>query len=112
MAKHQVQPGSFEDLRLWFQQRLKDSAVQYQDQYHPYDGNTPYDLLYYQLQNEAAHYWQEHFGFAPTPGQISKAFFAAQFHRFRDQRRFNLSRKLRKLKCWLRFMALSVSGRI
>ncbi|HHJ39645.1 MAG: hypothetical protein AXA67_10050 [Methylothermaceae bacteria B42] len=109
MANLQIQPGSQEDLRRWFQQQLEASPVQYEETPLNYEGNTPYDILYYRLQEKAARYWQETYGFVPTPGQLYKAFFGAQFDRFHtNQKSYRHWR--RKIQCWFAFLTISLWG--
>lgn len=109
MHRPPIEPGSLEELCRWFQLRLQQDKVRFDRTDLSYDGNTPYDLLFYRLQAEAARHWRETYGFEPTPGQLSNAFFAAEFERFRDSH-LPFWRQLRKLKCWLRFFLLSIWG--
>ncbi len=44
-----------------------------------YEGDTPFDLLYYRLQEEAARDFQRRYGYLPPLGRIHRAFFAAQW---------------------------------
>lgn len=101
--------GSPEELCRWFRRRLQQDSLQLDRVDLSYDGNTSYDLLFYRLQSEAARYWRTTYGFEPTPGQLSRAFFTAEFERFRSSHP-PLQRSFRKLKCWLRFLFLSICG--
>ena len=109
MAIPQIQPGSQEDLQRWFQQQLEASPVQFDEKSLNYEGNTPYDILYYRLQDKAARHWQENYGFVPTPGQLYKAFFGAQFACFHNDHK-NPRRWQRKIQCWLTFITVSLRG--
>ncbi|GAB4364492.1 MAG: hypothetical protein ACPW60_15230 [Methylohalobius sp. ZOD2] len=109
MRNSSVEPGSLDELRLWFQHRLHRGGVRFDRSGLSYDGNTPYDLLYYRLQKEAARHWRKTYGFEPTPGQLSNAFFKAEFERFRS-RHPPFRRWHRKMKCWLSFTLLSWWG--
>jgi hypothetical protein len=104
-------PGSPEELCRWFRRRLQRDGLRLDRMDLSYDGNTPYDLLFYRLQLEAARHWRETYGFEPTPGQLSKAFFMAEFERFRSSHP-PLFRIWRKLKCWLGFFLLSTRGHL
>jgi hypothetical protein len=102
-------PGSLEELRLWFQKRLEQEGLRIEQVTLSYDGDTLYDVIFYRLQSEAASYWRKTYGFEPTPGQLSRAFFLAEFERFRS-RHPPYWRQFRKLKCWLKFLFLSLWG--
>ena len=79
----------------WFIERLDREEVRFGDEPLSYDGNTRYDIRCYRLQKEAAEHWMVHWGFEPTPGQIMKGFFGAEFERFRRQ-------KMASLPWWVR----------
>ncbi|GAB6067039.1 hypothetical protein JCM13664_03570 [Methylothermus subterraneus] len=102
-------PGLPEELRRWFKRRLKQERASLGVELS-YEGNTPYDLLFYRLVQEAASHWQRRYGFSPTPEQLSRAFFEAEFERFRAGHP-PFFRRLRKLKRWLEFFWLSLRGR-
>jgi hypothetical protein len=74
------------ELTVWFKDRLDQADLHWDDEPLSYDGNTQYDVLFYRLQTEAAQYWQAKYGFQPTPGQLMKGFFGAEFERARQQR--------------------------
>ncbi len=109
MRKPSVKPGSLEELCLWFQRRLQQDGIRFDQRDLSYDGNTPYDLLFYRLQTEAMRHWRKTYGFEPTPGQLQSAFFTAEFKRFRGSHP-PFWRSFRKLKCWLGFLLLSIRG--
>ncbi|MCX8049314.1 MAG: hypothetical protein N3A55_06605 [Methylohalobius sp.] len=105
------QSKPLEELRKWFQHRLEQDKVWFDPNRLSYDGNTPYDLLCYRLQAEAARYWRETYGFEPTPGQLSQAFFMAEYERFQAVHP-KLYRTWRKLKCWFGFLLLASRGHL
>lgn len=76
-------PHVVEELIAWFKLRLARSDVQFGDELLSYESNSAYDIQFYQLQKEAAEYWQQHHGYVPTPGQIMQGFFGAEYERFR-----------------------------
>lgn len=80
---------TLQDLTLWFIDKLDQSSIRFEDEPMSYDGNTPYDVQFYKLQAEAARYWQNRYGFVPTPGQLLKGFFSAEFERSRRMRLAN-----------------------
>jgi hypothetical protein len=88
-----------QELTLWFIDQLDQSNVRFEDEPVSYDGNTPYDVQFYKLQTEAARYWQDRYGFVPTPGQLMKGFFDAEFARSRRLRLANRS-WLERLQDW------------
>jgi len=98
---------TIEQLTLWFMDKLDRSSIQFDHEPLSYDGNTPYDVQFYQLQTEVARYWQSQYGYVPTPGQLMKGFFGAEFERSRRERLANRS-WLEKLLGWY---AGSVSSR-
>lgn len=69
-------------LTAWFKEQLERSDVQFGDEPMSYEANTLYDVQCYRLQQEAAQHWQAVYGFVPTPGQLMKAFFGAEYERF------------------------------
>ncbi len=109
MRKPSVEAGSLEELCRWFQRRLQQDGVRFDRMDLSYDGDTPYDWLFYRLQTEAARHWRKTYGFEPTPGQLQSAFFTAEFKRFRGSHP-PFWRSFRKLKCWLGFLFLSIRG--
>lgn len=92
---------TIEQLTFWFIDRLDRSNIQLENEPLSYDGNTPYDVQFYQLQTEAAHHWQKQYGYVPTPGQLMKGFFGAEFERSRRLRLANRT-WLGKLQAWYR----------
>jgi hypothetical protein len=88
-------------LRLWFRDRLDRGDVHFDREALSYEANTEYDRLFYRLQAEAREAWLQRYGYAPTPGQLTQAFFDAEFDRFRAGR---LARKplLKRLLARLR----------
>lgn len=97
------------ELTRWFIDRLDQDPLRFDDEPLSYDGNTPYDIRFYELQQQAAHYWQHHYSFQPTPGQLMKGFFGAEFERFRRQR---LAKRpwWSKIQTWCRGSAASLSS--
>ncbi len=87
-----------EELTVWFKQRLIGGDVQFGDEPMSYEANTQYDVQFYHLQKEAAAYWQNQYGFAPTPGQLMQGFFGAEYERFRQAKldRMHWRDKLRR----------------
>jgi hypothetical protein len=88
-------------LTAWFRERLDQLDLRLDGEALSYDSNTAYDRTFYKLQEEAAQHWQRVHGFTPTPGQLAKAFFAAEFERFRAHRLASRGNVI-KLKDWLR----------
>jgi hypothetical protein len=80
------EPQILRQLTAWFTDRLDQADLHWEDEPLSYDGNTQYDVLFYRLQTEAAQYWQSHYGYVPTPGQLMKGFFGAEFERSQRRR--------------------------
>lgn len=87
------------DLTSWFQDKLEHSDVHWDDEPLSYDGNTPYDIQFYRLQTEAAQFWQERYGYTPTPGQLMQSFFGAEYLRSRQRRLASRSWR-EKIQTW------------
>ena len=75
-----------EELVRWFIRRLDEMNVRLEDEAMSYDCNTAYDFVFFRLQNEAQAYWEDRYGYAPTPGQLANAFFGAEYERARRDR--------------------------
>lgn len=75
-----------EELTRWFIRRLDEFDVSIEDEELSYDCNSAYDFLYFRLQADAVAYADKHLGFTPTPGQLNKAFFGAEYERARRDR--------------------------
>lgn len=86
-------------LTAWFMAKLDEENIQFEDEPMSYDGSSQYDARFYQLQSEAARFWQRQYGFVPTPGQLMKGFFGAEFERSRRMRLANRT-WLQKLQEW------------
>lgn len=75
-----------EELTRYFIRRLDELDIRVEDEELSYDCNTPYDFVYFRLLSDAAVHWQKRYGFTPTPGQLTKAFFGAEYERARRER--------------------------
>lgn len=99
MKTEASESSTVRDLTSWFQEKLEQSDIRWEDDPLSYDGNTPYDIQFYRLQAEAATFWQERYGYTPTPGQLMQGFFGAEYLRSRQRRL--ASRSWRdKLQTW------------
>lgn len=88
------------ELTAWFRRRLDELRIRFDDEPLSYEANTAYDIAFYRLLAEARDAWLARHGYTPTPGQLTKAFFNAEFERSREQRlarRNWLSRTIRRL---------------
>lgn len=75
-----------EELTRWFIRRLDELEVNVDDEELSYDCNSAYDFLFFRLQCDAQNYAERHLGFVPTPGQLSRSFFGAEYERSRRDR--------------------------
>jgi hypothetical protein len=75
-----------EALTRWFIRRLDELEVSVEDEELSYDCNSAYDFLYFRLQADALAYADKRLGVTPTPGQLNKAFFGAEYERARRDR--------------------------
>lgn len=75
-----------EELMRWFVRQLDELRVCVEDEAYTYDCNTAYDQLFYRLQADAEAYWADHYGYPLSPGQLTRAFFAAEYERSRRDR--------------------------
>ncbi|WP_139558624.1 hypothetical protein [Methylotetracoccus oryzae] len=80
-----------DELTRYFIRRLDELDVRVEDDELSYDCNTPYDYMYFRLLSDAQVHWQKHFGFVPTPGELTKAFFGAEYERSKRDRLAKLS---------------------
>jgi hypothetical protein len=80
-----------DELIRYFIRRLDELDVRIEDEDLSYDCNTPYDYVFFRLQADAQIHWEKHYGYVPTPGQLSNAFFGAEFERSRRDRLAKLS---------------------
>ncbi|MGX2042134.1 hypothetical protein ACWJKU_18705 [Methylocaldum sp. MU1018] len=74
------------ELTAWFRQRLDELSIRFDDEPFNYEANTAYDIAFYRLLAEARDAWLARHGYTPTPGQLTKAFFNAEFERSRENR--------------------------
>jgi len=74
------------ELTAWFRRRLDELKIHFDDEPLSYEANTAYDIAFYRLLAEARDAWLARHGYTPTPGQLTKAFFNAEFERSRDER--------------------------
>ena len=87
------------ELTAWFRRRLDELSIHFDDEPLSYDANTAYDIAFI-VSWRKPDAWLARHGYTPTPGQLTKAFFNAEFDRSREQRlgRGNwLSRTIRRL---------------
>jgi hypothetical protein len=89
------------ELALWFRDRLNEGNIHFDAEPLSYEANTDYDLAFYRLQAEARRDWLNRYGYAPTPGQLTRAFFDAEFERFQTARSSRRARLARFLGRWL-----------
>ncbi|MFO1419326.1 MAG: hypothetical protein U1E83_11760 [Methylotetracoccus sp.] len=75
-----------DELLRWFIRRLDELDVGVDDETLSYDCNTAYDYMFFRLQAEAQSYWETEHGHVPTPGELTKAFFGAEYERARRDR--------------------------
>lgn len=75
-----------DELTRYFIRRLDELDVRIEDEELSYDCNTPYDYMFYRLVSDAQVHWAKHHGYVPSPGQMSKAFFGAEYERSRRDR--------------------------
>jgi hypothetical protein len=61
-----------------------------EDEAFSYDCNTSYDYLFFRLVADAQVHWEKHYGYVPSPGALSKAFFGAEYERARRDRQARL----------------------
>jgi len=103
MVCEEVDEGQMTDeLIRWFIRRLDDVNVRLEDEAMSYDCNTSYDYLFFRLQADAKAYWEKHYGYAPSPGQLTKAFFGAEYERSRRDRLAKRSWVVKFSDYWLR----------
>jgi len=83
-----INPHKEDTLILWFREALEAAgpAADWQSQIMDYDNGSDYDRLCAQLIQRADQVWRLKYGIAPTPGQLQKALWAAEFARSREQR--------------------------
>jgi hypothetical protein len=74
------------ELVRWFRTRLDQRNIRFDAEPFSYESNTAYDQAFYRLQAEARAAWLIRYGYEPTPGQLTQAFYDAEFERFRAAR--------------------------
>lgn len=75
-----------DELLRWFVRRLDELEISVDDEELTYECQSDYDFLFYRLQGDAERFWERNFGYRPTPGQLTKAFFGAEYERARRDR--------------------------
>jgi len=80
-----------DELTRYFIRRLDELDVHIEDEDLSYDCNTPYDYVYFRLMADAQVHWEKHHGHVPSPGQLTKAFFGAEYERSKRDRLAKLS---------------------
>lgn len=75
-----------EELTRWFIRRLDELKIRVEDETLSYDCNTAYDFLFYRLQADAQSHFSQTYGYLPSPGQLTAAFFGAEYERARRDR--------------------------
>lgn len=94
-------PRLMRELTDWFRQRLEEDDFRFRAGESNHEFDTACDSAFYSLQAEAGRYWERHYGFMPTPAELSQAFFRAEHERFEAQRMAPI-RWMRGLKRWLK----------
>lgn len=75
-----------DELTRWFIRRLDELDIRVEDEAWSYDGNSDYDALFFRLQADARCHWERVYGVQPSPGELTKAFFGAEYERTRRDR--------------------------
>ncbi|MCU0735191.1 MAG: hypothetical protein MUF20_06665 [Methylotetracoccus sp.] len=75
-----------DELTRWFIRRLDEMKIRLEDEVLSYDCNTAYDYVFFRLQADAQEYCEKTYGYLPSPGQLTTAFFGAEYERARRDR--------------------------
>lgn len=75
-----------DELTRWFIRRLDELKIRVEDEELSYDCNTHYDCVFFRLQDDARSFCENAYGVSPSPGELTKAFFGAEYERARRDR--------------------------